>query len=325
MPDYYIDIPFANGIRFVPVSPAYDPRYNHKHFDDFWFTEQILEFEQQVTFYHKVQQNDKRKIYVRSSVGTPQITVYNCSQKAVVGPISMIRQTTSLIGQPYEIYVLELDFATMQGGGPLAEGVYWLFMQAGAGSYAKAISEGIDVKALHINTMVAEWTHDENDFDVMFEIPDLVFQSRIESVMKPVDMEFKRKRNSYDDQVLNHKTISSVPYRTYKWIIGAADGSGVAPWQPDMMNFAFGCASFKLDGVEFSPDEGAEFEKAAINGYPKAAYTITMREAKNQYSKRVFAPGSGQSISIVYGIRTRLFGSLNAPASTINIQITNVD
>jgi hypothetical protein len=322
MPDYYIDIPYANGLRWVPVDPVYDPRYNTKHFDDFWFSEQILQFEQQVQYYQKVQQNDKIKVYVRSAVGQPQISVYNCEQREVIAPMLMIKQTTSLIGQPYDIYLLELDFATIDGGNPLAEGVYWLYMIAGAGPYAKAISEGIDVKQVHPNTMLFEYTHNENDFDIMFEIPDLVFQCRVDAMIRQTDTDFKRTSSLYDDQVKNRKLISSIPYRAHKIIVGASDGTGVAPWVADKMSFIFSCSSVTGDGKEFALDEG-DFEKSVVQGYPKAAYIIPVREGRNEYSKRVFATGSGNTITVMYNIRTQLFGTYNGQPSTLNIQITD--
>lgn len=324
MPDYYIDIPHSCPIRFVPVNPTYDPRYHVKHFDDFWFSEQILDFEQQVQYYHKVQNNDKRKLQFKSTVGQPQLTIYDCYQKAVVGPILMSLVPTSIVGQPWNLYEKELDFSTINGGIPLPEGKYWIFGQAGAGPYAKFISEGLDIKTDHLNTAVFEYSHSENDFDTIWETG-IVGEIRIDAVLKQSDIDFKRKRASYDDQTHNHKTLSSVPFRTYKLIVGASDGSGVAPWIADKLNYIFGCSSVQIDGKEFTPDESAEFEKTTVNGYPKAGYAITLREAKNLFSKRVFATGSGNQIWVTYKIRTKLFGTYNGQPSTLDFQITDAE
>lgn len=319
--EYYVDIPHACPVRFVPVSPEYDPRYNTKHFDDFWFHEQLRSFEQPAKYYQKWQQNDVIKIQVKSTVGQPEITIYNHEQKIVIAPLLMTLVPTSIIGQPWNIYEITLSIGTIKLGDPLDEGYYWFRMLAGVGEdQAQAISEGIWIKEKHEDTVLAEYSHNENDFDTIWETG-YAPSMRIPGVLLPMEMNFKRATSSYDDQIKNHKKLSSVPYRNIKFIITDDNGLGVPPWIADKLNFIFSCSSVKLDGKNYVADEGAELEKQRIAGYPKGAWTIDLREG-TAYSKRVNGGGGVGNITIVYNIRTNMFGYLNAPPSTIDLQIT---
>lgn len=326
MPDYYINIPKTCPFHFVPVNPTQDARYNLKHFDDWWFTEQLKRYDPQVKFYQPVQQNDKMKIQVQSTIGAPQITIYDHSQRAVVSGIIMTVPSHTITGQPYEIYEKELDFSTIDGGDPLPEGFYWLYITAGSGDdIAAAIAEGIHVKQLHEDTILMEAAHNENDFDTAFETG-FVSRFRFPGAIRPIDYDFRRKRSSYDDQIKNHRTLASVPYRKTKLIIADISGRGVPSWVADKVNSLIDLSTVTFDGKQFACDEEAQLEKQFINGYPMAAWTIDIREGLNRYSNRISSTGEVNTTwSVTYNIRTNMFGSLNAPPSTIDLQITDVE
>jgi hypothetical protein len=261
---------------------------------------------------------------VRSSIGQPQITIYDTEGKIIVAAQLLTLKTTSITGQPWNTYEITLNMSSVRLGNPLDEGRYFFYMTAGTSPQAASISEPIEVKAYHEGTLLIEATHDENDFDVAFETG-FVSRLRVFAVLRPMEISFKRKVSSYENQIQNRKNLSSVPYKSQKLIIATADGAGVAPWMPEKVNALLCLSSFKIEGKEFVA-EGDELEKQAVVGYPKGAWTVELREGKTLYGKRIFASGtSDRRLTIVSHVRTKLFGSLNAPASTIDVQITDIE
>lgn len=324
MPEYYFDIAHLSSFQEVPVDPEQDPRYNTKHLDDWWFCEQIKHFEKDSRYFQKVQHNDVFTIQRRSTLGAPETAVYNAKGEEVVPPIIWTLKPTSIIGQPWSVYEITLDFASIKVGDPLDDGLYWLYTTAGTSPIAKSISEGIYVKEKHPGTILIEATHHENDLGVIWETG-IVAKIRIDGTLRAMDTNFKRKVSSYEDQTLNRKNNSSVPYSNIKLILASDDNTGVAPWLPKKLNFFLCCSSLKFDGKEYVA-EGEELEKQSVVGYPKGAWTVDLREGKNRYYNRIMASGEiTSSYTIVYNINTKLFGSLNAPPSSIDLQITDIE
>jgi hypothetical protein len=323
MPTHYIDAPLSSGIRFVPVDLQVDARYNFVHLDNDWFVKTILWFEEKVKYYAKWQQNDITTLQFKSTVGPLTLKVLNEQGKIIEDNINIPVIATSIVGQPWQVYQKVINFSAIINSGvdPLPPGNYYLFITAGSGgNIAQLISEPIQIKLKHVNTVLIEYKHDENDYDVIWEVIDKM-QFRVEAIIN----QYKPKviRNVSEDQTRNITTTSAVPYRKWKFRIG--ENRGVPPWVPDKLNFVFCCRSIWIDGLLMAPDNGAELEDNNIEGYPMQGWQIDMREGKNIYSNRIFTGGNGAGVIVVtYNINQWTWYSPVGQNTSTNVLIEKI-
>lgn len=301
MATHYIDIPFCSPIRFVPVDLQRDARYNFIHMDDDWFVNTIQWFEEKVGYKAKWQQNDIAWLQFPSTLGPIELSIYTTAGKLILANLMIPIVPTSIVGQLYNTTQKKIDFSKLlvNETQPLPEGDYFFYLTAGAGgNIAQSISEPLQVRRRHAKTVLIEFQHDENDYDVAWETG-IKMQFRVEATLKGYSP--KRITTDYDDQTKNLTRLSAVPFNKWKFRIG--ENRGVPPWVVEKLNFIFCMDSIWIDGKLMRPDSGQDLELNEINGYPMAGYQIDFREGKNLYSKRIFATGSGTTaVALVYNI-----------------------
>lgn len=317
---HYLEISHAAPVRFYPVDVENDERYNSIHLDNDWFFKQIRWFEKNIFYHQKWQQNDQLSLQVRSTLTPVEIDILDCSGKKIVENIPLPFVPVSKPTGDYNVYEGTIDFNTIvPGATPLPDGEYYLLLSAGTDeTFIYALSEPIHVKAKWPKTMLFEYTHDRNDYDIWWETG-ITCNFRVEAIL--TELTPKRNRTSYENQVQQIQTLRSDPYRKWKLKIGGE--GGVPAWVADKLNFIFGCSSIKADGLLICPDEGAELEPQFVNDYPAASWSIDVREGLNKYSKRITTDGElNAAFLTVFNLNSwTWFGSLGGDANSQPVRI----
>ena len=146
------------------------------------------------------------------------------------------------------------------------------------------ISEPIYVKASHKDTCQLAYSHDKNDFDVIFSaLPEnFVFVMRVDGGWWSAGFTPKSNDTIYMDQFYNSRLLDSVPYSTKIWTLGRS--RGVANWQADAVNRILSCNITLIDSIRYVKAEGAKLERNTVDFYPLSGWKIELQEY-NTYSK----------------------------------------
>jgi hypothetical protein len=201
----------------------------------------------------------------------------------------------------------------------IEEGVYAIVLTAGTGAtLAQFISEKIYLKEDWPMTLLFEYTNNRNKQSTIFNSgysPSI----RVEGWIS--DFEPVGKFATYEDQPADIQLLNGIPFRKYKLNIGINDG--VAPWVIDKINRIMLLTNTKIDGLAYTRNADAQFEKVDVPGWPMKYWALEIREAQNRDSVTLDINGELNSdLTVVYNINTRAFGD----GSEDNIvQVTEID
>ena len=151
----------------------------------------------------------------------------------------------------------------------------------------KFYSEPIEIAEAHENTLQFVYSHDENDFDLIF-VPggnqsNRMFQLRIDGGFSSDGFKPASLDSMYVDQVHNAVMLSSVPFNVRTLTIG--NSYGIPNWMADKINRIFSCNSVTIDGVAYTKNDGAKLEATRESGYASAGWKIDLLESENSYSE----------------------------------------
>src|SRR5690242_19512839 len=114
----------ANPVTFYQVGVPAVAGKNFIHLDEDWFSKQILSWEQEINYYQKWQQTDTITLQVRSEFSTIRLDLIDCSG-AVVKTENFVKKTTSIVGQLWSTYEVNMQLADVD------EGLYYLLITVG--------------------------------------------------------------------------------------------------------------------------------------------------------------------------------------------------
>lgn len=308
-----IFIPFANGARFYEVDPAWPTQYLTKHFDDFWYKEQLKSFETVVDYKQKWQTNDSFPLQYESNFASINLKVIDCEQNVLIDQNAVqVKINKYLPG--YFVYENTVSWAS------IPVGTYYLLLTLGGTT--QMISEPIHLAEEWPNTILYEYYNSTFHGDVLFETG-IILKFRCESFITRLDP--GNERTAYRDQKMNPTVLKSVPYRGWKLIIGYP--TGVPDWVIDLMNWIWSCDNVTCDGKSFAVAENGQFEETEYDkAYPLRSWTLNIQEGINRYSKIVNPEVDPNKKLIVIGmIDSTLFGDTSENAGSNLVPIENVN
>ena len=139
-------------------------------------------------------------------------------------------------------------------------------------------SEPVEIAADFENTLLFEYTHDENDFDLIFvpgsPEPNRTFYFRVEGGFASDGLKPSSKDSMYIDQTHNAQMLSSVPFDVVTLTIG--NGAGVPNWIAQKINRIFSCNSVIINGVAYCKNEGAKMEAVRGADYASAGWKVDL-------------------------------------------------
>lgn len=305
-----IYFPILNPLKFVDENRATTNQYASKHFDEFLYTEQRNEWEQDVVYCSKWGQNDILKLQFQTDSDPVSIEIKNEN-----GDVVYSNSLNYLLRNKYNsnLFIFETSISL----NTFAVGCYKAYITC---DNVVLESENFEVIANIDNTVLIEYWNSKFYGNVLFETG-IKFGIRVEGligVMNP-----KSKDAMYEDQVLNQTMITSRPYRLFKLSIGGT--FGVPLWIIDKLNWAFGCNNVTIDGKFFTKNEGANFEQKEEESYPLRGYNLDVRETLRRDSLVVSTTSNpNNKIVIIGNIEAKAFGDTFNPNQNL-IQIVSVE
>lgn len=300
-----VNIPFLNPVRFVEIDPVELPQYLTKHFDDYWFKEQLQSYETVVDFKQKFQTSDTIYLQFEANFAAIQMQVIDCEQNVLLTQsATQIRANKYMAG--YYVYELTLSLAAFDPG------TIYLKLNLGLGSKFM-ISEPIEVAEIWPNTVLFQYSHSKYHGDVIFETG-IVFGFRCEAVIRRLDP--ASERTFYRDQKQNPSTLKVRPYRSFE--LGIGHLTGIPDWYIDKMDWIWSCDNVLLDGKSFAVLDDSKFEDQEIHKqYALRHWTLNIQEGINRASKIIGVDvNPNKKLMIVYQIDGTVFGDLSAQAGS---------
>lgn len=125
------------------------------------------------------------------------------------------------------------------------------------------LSEWLDVKSTHPNTVLIEYFNSTNDYDVYFSA-NPTLQLRLPAYRRMSTPQFEDV--NYRDQNVNLKLLSSRSYRMFDFFIGY--NGGISDFHVDKVRFATQCDTLKIDDKRYIKSDSGEFSVTPIPNYP---------------------------------------------------------
>jgi hypothetical protein len=308
------DIPFLNPVRFVELDPVELPQYNTKHFDDYWFKEQLQPYETDVEFKQKYQINDTIYLQFEANFASIQMQVIDCEQTVLLTQAAtQVRANKYLPG--YYVYEITLSLAAFSAG------TIWLKLNLGLGSKFM-ISEPIELAEKWPGTILYQYNNSKYHGDVIFETG-IVFGFRCEAVIE--EYEPGSERTSYRDQKLNPSTLKVRPFDSFTVVAGHR--SGIPGWVVKRMNWIWSCDNVLLDGKSFTVlDDGKIEDKVIHKQYPLKSWALKIQEGINRASKIVGVDvDSNKKLLVTAVMDGTIFGDLSEQAGSNLTPINSVE
>lgn len=146
-------------------------------------------------------------------------------------------------------------------------------------------SEHVRIENIHPNTIQILYTHDQNDYDILFHPSSgsqRRFMIRVEGGFASDGFTPAASDTVYRNQEFDTVLLSSKPYYTKKLTIGS--GKGVPNWMADKINRVLSCSNVWLDGVRTTKSDGAKMEAVREKGVATAGWVIELIDADSSYS-----------------------------------------
>ena len=312
MSDNLIYIPKLCPLRFVRLDTPVASGKNFIHFDEDWIEKQIKPYDTHVNYLQKWQQADTIKLQIKATYGPVKVDIIDCSQK-VIKSVQLEPVVTAVVGQLWKCYEGNIQLAD------IAEGAYYAVLSVGSGEFVqKFISEPIELKLKHENTMLFEYSHSYNNYGVLFETgykPSFRCEAAITDFLPGAD------ETVYTDQIYDTTLLSSTPFRNFKLTLG--EPYGVSDWVVDLINRIYSCDTVLADRKQYARPDGTKMEKAERQGYPLLIWQMDLRESQNDYEQNYDADFDAHMM-VTYNIQVDAFGAFNDQAQNNTVQIIKV-
>jgi hypothetical protein len=307
-----LDISILSPFQWTKEGYANPLPYNTKYRDDWQYPETIGNWYEKKPYMQPWQKNDILPFQVLSNYAPHQLELYDCEGNQVSGGIFQLTYKASSIegtGQKaYEAFVALDDFE---------EGVYQFKIKSGSPVLETYVSNFFSIKELQEDTMLFEVTHDENDYDMVFETG-IITRLRVYGEIR--EFQPGSDRTIFIDQPRNAVQLAGKSFSTEKLIIG--DSFGVPDYMIEKINNLFLCSNVLIDGKQWVGNEGARFEAKREELYPMSGWAFEIRPAKASTKKRFIADGNqGSPTTVTYNIEQKGYGPSSSPASSNIIQI----
>jgi hypothetical protein len=300
-----------NPIKFVDLNPTEVPQYLSKHLDDYRLQDQQFIWNQQVFYNQKWQLSDIIYLQFIANMNPISMDVIDCYD------ISRLNFNANLtlpdkFNPGFNAYQIACAVNT------LSEGIYFLKLTFGSKT---CISEPLEIKQVHKNTLLLEYKHNRAHDDVIFETG-IKFGFRVEGIIGAVKP--GSKDTLYEDTPLNPSVISSIPYNSFTLKIGGS--RGVPDWIVEKWNHIWTCSTVTIDGKEFAKDSESKAEYKEADRYPLRGIQMDVREGINRSSK-IISPDVDPNIrlAVVYNIEGHLFGDISTNAGSNVIPINDIE
>lgn len=276
-------IPPVNEHKFVNYNDIIEgTRYNQHQFDRDWMTSQIRDWQDYREYEQKRQFLDKCSIQISATLNsTATLNIYSCNH-VLIDSWDMPKVLTAdgfafthyQDGQPYNVYSF---FDALFWQNPdLEEGRYYFVIEVVNGADTdRIISEPIGLKEFHPGTVLHEYTNSFNKDLCIFEQTKQKFSLRIEGDV--LDFKPLVERESFLDFGYNTTELAATTYRGWTAYVGT-NPNGVPDYIFDILNYAWGLTSKRIEGKAYVAAEGAAWTKEENEGSVLKTGSLEIRE-----------------------------------------------
>jgi len=295
-----VEIPLLNSENFYPVGVDLLPGYHTKHFLTDWWQETLYYFQK----FNKFYDNDCPQYFVLKEftdrvciqIDVPETyigvnLVYVDSDGEIQGLTSVAASTMTVTGDEYNgIQMTRYQFdLLMSDNFSTEQKFFWLldvFDETAATN--KYISEPVWVKEEHEDTILIEYRHSKNDYDVIFVEMSASFSHRLKGNLTFTNN--KLERTVFRSQTAKLRQLYARNWRLYKLELGFPT-DGVNDVDIDKLANIQKCDEVYYDGKRLILAEGAEIEVSEFGSrYPLRVATIDLEEY-DQKNSSVFESG----------------------------------
>ncbi len=257
---------------------------------------------------------DPINLQCHSTFGAPQMQIINCSGQVLQTFVGVVKPNNA-IRPPWTTY----QFSIVP---PIMGGVYYFLLSVGAGpTLEQLISEPQMTIKSKDNTLLFRYYKTTNQ-------PTFVWSTGIQCYFRIEGglgrLIPKIKGEDWEDQPLNLKTNSGIPYREFPLIVGGS--YGVPDWGIDKVNRITALDKMFINEKQWTRPKANDWETTADAGYPLSGHVTTIRETINSDSLLV-ENGNNPSLYTftVYDIVSDLFGTMNDNGISNPVQITKIN
>jgi hypothetical protein len=167
------------------------------------------------------------------------------------------------------------------------EGIFYLKAEIQIGTQASIMySEPIKVADSFPKTIVLFYNHNINDFDTLFTTGNCHgMMIRIEGGMKSGGFQPGGIFDMYHDLDYVSEQLNATPFNVEKFTFGP--GYGMPNYMIDKLNRLLSLSEFRIDGTQYVRADGAKFERAGVDEYPLAGWSIDLVRKENQFSEDI--------------------------------------
>lgn len=308
-----VDISILSPFQFTKVGYTNPAQYNTKWKEDYQYIDTIRPDYEVIEYFQPWMLADIIPVQVISNYSPHQLDLYKCDGTHVATFV-LGYVPTSIEGTGQKVYEGTVALNTFD------EGIYYFVLSSGFPVLETYISNPFELRQYHENTVLIESTHDENDFDTVFE-NGFIAKLRIHGAV--VDFLPASERQVFIDQPANITQLSANGFSTESFVIG--DQSGVPDIFIKKVNNFFRCYNVRIDGKQYACTPGSRFEATRENFVPMTGWRFEIREKDASTKKRFVADGlQGAPTTVTYNIQNKGFGPISNPASQNVIQIENL-
>lgn len=301
-----IIIPHENPLQFYKEVPDVDTRFNTRDFDDWYFSDTILPWQQKVHWCQPWQRSDNLKLQIQSNVAPVNLLLFNYEGGLVdTIPFNQVLQNEN---DP-DMFVYQVD-VDMSG---YPETSYYFQMRFGSDPVAITLqSENINLSEKIENTILLEYSNPTFRGDMIFETG-IQPGMRIPGVKKykaPAS-----KNTIFEDQTMDQTMIRCVNYRIWELSIGGS--KGIPDYMADKIDRMLGCKTVIIEGKYYTKTDGS-IEPNEVENYPLRGWKIDIRERTNANS-RLYENEVAQNIkvAVMINVDSKGFGADSGGNETV--------
>lgn len=295
-----------NPVQLLEVAPVELPQYRSRHMDDYFHSLRLQGGQHMPNgeYYQPWQKSDVIKVQFLNSAGVITIKTLDCTGK-VYGTVTATQKQINTFEPDFYIYEANILLNS------LPEGFYWLEVSSGGRVF---VSEGLDVKTEHLNSLLFEYAHPMY-YEQMIFATGFTPSIRIAAILKK--KETGSKDTLFEDQILDVVMVRSRTFRVWELIMGAP--FGIPDWLEEKMVKILGCQGLKIDGKYYSKNPEAKSEPTDEVGYGAlSSYRIELRASINRGAK-VFDSvlDTDEELTMVLNTTSKGFGDTSDPNSVV--------
>lgn len=302
-----------NPVKFYWKERPVDPAKNYVLLGEDWFSKQIPEWYQKITYFQKWQQTDTINIQAKSNFDPIIWQVRTLDGKSIVKNGDFIMKYTAVIGQPYNYYEANIQLADIDAG------EYEIVLIVGSGSSIMTwVSEPQEIALKHSDTLIFNYKSSFNDQDVIFDTG-IEFFFRCEGFINTYDPQ--NNAVTFEDQYLNSVPLSGTASDKFKLNIGGS--YGVPNWAAKLINGLYCCNYVLTEGKQFVRPAGTKLEPTRVERYLMAGWLMDIVPAEN-YGSTFGDSSFNNKVAVTYNIDASLFGTTNDDPANNTIRITQL-